>query len=73
MLKLISQITAALVVAISIIGPAQAMDTLNKGPKVGTTIPHTLDARDQHSKTQSFESLKGQRGLILIFTRSFDW
>ena len=76
MLKFISYLTAVVIIAASVIsvtGPAQAMDTLDKGPKIGSTIPQILETSDQHSKVQSFKSLKGQRGLVLIFTRSFDW
>ncbi len=73
MTKLICKIIAVFVVMVALIGTAHAMDTLDRGPKVGTKIPHTLATQDQHSKPQSFDSLKGRRGLVLIFSRSFDW
>jgi len=52
---------------------ASALDALDKGPKVGATIPMPLAANDQNGKAQSFTSLTGERGLILLFNRSFDW
>ena len=54
-------------------GAAGALDKLGRGPKVGETIPHPLTAADQNGKTQSFKTLKGRRGLILLFNRSLDW
>jgi len=57
--------------------PAQAAnsdrDKLDKGPKVGTAIPRPLAAVDQNGAAQDFASLKGPRGLILLFARSFKW
>lgn len=52
---------------------AQTGDVFDKGPKVGEAIPHKLAAADQNGTDQSFESLTGDRGLIILFTRSFDW
>jgi cytochrome oxidase Cu insertion factor (SCO1/SenC/PrrC family) len=57
--------------------PAQAAggehDKLDKGPKVGAAIPQPLAAMDQNGKAQDFASLKGTRGLILLFARSLNW
>ena len=50
-----------------------AYDKLNKGPKLGATIPKPLEATDQNDVTQRFSSLMGDRGLIILFSRSFDW
>jgi len=41
-------------------------------PKPGETIP-IFEAKDQFGKSQSFESLKGANGLVLLFVRSSDW
>lgn len=43
------------------------------GPSIGATIPHTLKASDQNGKPQDFAALKGNRGLILLFSRSLGW
>lgn len=48
-------------------------DTLDKGPKVGATIPLPLKALDQDGKARDFPSLTGERGLVLLFSRSLDW
>lgn len=39
---------------------------------VGTEIP-PISMSDQNGETQSFESLRGARGLLLFFNRSADW
>lgn len=52
---------------------AGPLDKLDRGLKVGETIPLPLAATDQTGNTRSFETLKGERGLILMFNRSFDW
>ena len=48
-------------------------DKLGKGPKIGTTIPQPLAATDHAGKVRDFASLKGQRGLVLLFSRSLSW
>jgi hypothetical protein len=50
-----------------------AYDKLDKGPKVGAALPHSLSAMDQSGRTQDFASLKGTRGLIVLFSRSLNW
>ena len=55
------------------VGAADRHDTLDKGPRVGDKIPHTLAARDQNKKHQDFKSLARRRGLVLMFSRSLDW
>ncbi len=40
---------------------------------VGETLPHSLKSVDQTGQTQSFETLKGEKGLILVFVRSTQW
>lgn len=50
-----------------------ASDKLGKGPKIGAAIPHSLAATDQNGKAQDFASLKGERGLVLLFARSLGW
>ena len=46
--------------------------TLKTGPAVGERIP-AFEATDQNGKTQSFQSLKGAKGLLLLIVRSADW
>jgi peroxiredoxin len=42
------------------------------GPAVGSRIPD-FEAIDLAGKRQTFNSLKGPRGLVLVFARSADW
>ena len=48
-------------------------DKLDKGPKLGAAIPHSLGATDQQNQHQDFKSLARRRGLIIFFSRSLDW
>ncbi len=43
------------------------------GPAVGDTFPHSLEAKDQHGKAQSLQSLMGENGVAVFFVRSADW
>ncbi len=49
------------------------LDVLDKGPKVGDALPHPLTVADQFNEVRDFASLKRKKGLILLFSRSFDW
>ncbi len=71
-----SRFSCAIVVALAVAVPGAAadpLDTLDKGPRVGETIPHSLAARDQNDRHRDFKSLARRRGLILLFSRSLDW
>jgi hypothetical protein len=54
----------------------RAVPSLDKdmktGPAVGSKIP-SFEAVDQSGKRQTFESLRGPKGLALLFVRSADW
>ncbi len=39
---------------------------------VGTSIP-AISAQDQNGNIQTFDDLKGEKGLVLVFSRSFEW
>ena len=39
---------------------------------IGASIPE-ISAQDQDGKVQSFDSLKGEKGMLLMMSRSFDW
>lgn len=45
---------------------------LKTGPAVGAKIP-PFEAADQFGRRQTFESLRGPKGLALLFVRSADW
>lgn len=39
---------------------------------VGASIPE-ISAQDQDGNIQSFDGLKGEKGMLLMMSRSFDW
>lgn len=41
--------------------------------EVGDPLPDPLNAIDQDGTAQSFESLKGKHGAVIVFVRSADW
>ena len=45
---------------------------LKTGPAVGSKIP-AFEAVDQSGKRQTFDTLRGPKGLALLFIRSADW
>ena len=45
---------------------------LKTGPAVGSRIP-AFDAVDQNGRKRTFETLRGPKGLVLLFVRSADW
>jgi hypothetical protein len=45
---------------------------LKTGPGVGAKVP-AFEAPDQNGQLQKLETLRGPKGLMLVFTRSADW
>ena len=45
---------------------------VSTGPEIGEKIP-SFTALDQDGKEQTFESLRGPKGLLLLIHRSADW
>ncbi|PCI77233.1 MAG: hypothetical protein COB20_08465 [SAR86 cluster bacterium] len=39
---------------------------------VGASVPE-ISAQDQDGTVQSFDNLKGEKGMLLMMSRSFDW
>lgn len=66
-------VALALPLQIQSASAAKNLDELTIGPAVGAPLPHPLDVPDQNGKAQSFEALKSERGLVLLFSRSFHW
>jgi hypothetical protein len=52
-------------------GPLAAQ-TIATGPEVGERIP-AFEAADQRGERQTFDSLTGPNGLLLLMHRSADW
>lgn len=63
-------IVAALAFAVA---GAKADGAVDRGPKIGETIPPVLAAADHTGTFKTFPDLAGERGLILLFTRSLGW
>jgi hypothetical protein len=51
---------------------AAQVPTTKTGPEVGQKIP-AFETHDQNGKTQTLETLRGPKGLVLLFVRSADW
>ncbi len=64
-----SVVAAILVCALAL--PAVAAS--KRGAEIGARIPHSLSAVDQGGGHQEFKSLARRRGLIILFSRSYDW
>ena len=52
---------------------AMASDLSDLGPAIGSKIPHDLTAPDQEGVEQSFNTLTGEKGAVLVFFRSAKW
>lgn len=52
--------------------PGAALNPAELGPRVGEALP-AFEAPDQDGKLRSFDSLRGPKGLALVFFRSADW
>ena len=63
----------ALAISLSTAVVAADNYALDRGPLVGDPIPHTLETQDQFGSARDFQSIKGENGLILLFSRSLDW
>lgn len=60
-------------ILVSPLAYAQTGDAIRQGVQIGAPIPHQLNVPDQTNQVQSFVTLKKNRGLILIFSRSLSW
>lgn len=60
-------------VMFALTGVASADDFAESwGPPVGATAP-VIEAQDQDGTLRDLESLCGERGLLLVLSRSADW
>ena len=66
-------LACALLTAASSALAAGAVDERLDGPAVGTQVGALVAAADQAGAARDFRSLRGKKGLILLFSRSFDW
>jgi cytochrome oxidase Cu insertion factor (SCO1/SenC/PrrC family) len=51
---------------------APAPDVTRLGPQVGEKVPD-FTLPDQNGRRRSLSSLMGEKGLVLVFSRSADW
>jgi hypothetical protein len=51
---------------------AAQVSGIKTGPEVGQKVP-AFEARDQNGKLQTLATLRGSKGLVLLFVRSADW
>jgi hypothetical protein len=51
---------------------AAQVSGIKTGPEVGQRVP-AFEARDQNGKLQTLATLRGSKGLVLLFVRSADW
>jgi len=49
-----------------------AQDPIPTGPEVGERVP-AFEATDHLGNRRNLDSLMGENGLLLIFSRSVDW
>lgn len=70
MIALLKSLLAVMVLAV-VAGTAGA-DSGDWGPPEGQPLP-LLEAPDQLGRLQSFDTLKGRRGMLLFMNRSTDW
>jgi hypothetical protein len=45
---------------------------LKTGPEIGQPIP-PFRLPDQHGRKQTFETIRGPKGALIVFHRSADW
>ena len=53
-------------------GSPERPDPMTLGPTVGQRLP-AFEAKDTTDTLRNFDSLKGPKGLVLVFFRSADW
>lgn len=61
--------------ALFLLGLLQSEDGVtpfDPGPAIGERLP-PFEAVDQHGRRRTLESLRGPKGLVLLFFRSADW
>ena len=63
---------AALALAPGAMSAQTESKSLPTGPAIGARTPQ-FEAVDQSGRRQTFETLRGPNGLLLLFYRSADW
>lgn len=63
-------VTSALLASPLLCGTASAFEV---GPKPGTALPQPFVVADESGAPQNFQTLRGEKGLVLVFYRSAKW
>jgi cytochrome oxidase Cu insertion factor (SCO1/SenC/PrrC family) len=66
---------AGFAASVALLGLLQGKEDVmpfDPGPAVGERLP-AFEAVDQDGRPRTFESLRGPKGLVLLFFRSADW
>jgi hypothetical protein len=63
---------ALLVALLGLVETTDGAPPFDPGPAIGDRLP-VFEAVDQHGRPRTFETLRGPRGLVLVFFRSADW
>ena len=61
-----------LAVLLGLFERAEGAKPFDPGPAVGDRLP-VFEAVDQDDRPRTFASLRGEKGLVLLFFRSADW
>ena len=70
---ILSRFTLSVLLLFGLATPvAAAQSRADLGPAIGSRMP-AFELTDHEGRVQSHQSLKGNRGLVLLFFRSADW
>lgn len=56
----------------ALIAPSLTRAAVPSGPAIGAKVP-AFEALDQNGQKQTLATLRGPKGLVLVFFRSADW
>lgn len=63
---------AAALFLLGLLESKEGVTPFDPGPALGERLP-AFEAVDQDGRSRTFESLRGPKGLVLLFFRSADW
>ena len=69
---ILSTLVLAMAQAPAVPASAAGVDPATLGPAIGQPLPG-FEAPDQEGQRRDFASLRGPKGLVLVFFRSADW
>ena len=71
--KLFSLKALAMSAMIGVAGLAHPGSATAETVTAGKVIPHMLAVPDQSDQVRGFENLRGNKGLVMLFSRSLAW